>query len=312
MSLRHPSPSATRGAGAAAELLTKAWEERTKAESERHSAAQKAKQERMAREALLQQRQQERSKDAHRAASTLRAKQTAAVMAKKAELHGERRSTTDDLKHHREMLRKQRDEQRSLWRAHGRQLNDICVQTRTAAHTAREQVRQRNLSEAHRSTADLLDKFRQGAESQTAFNDSKRLLAESVRREAGLQVVRSARTRACTERARSASNLRAQSERAELQAERDRLAALEAHRSLAHRVELAASPERVRVLKGVEADRKASLTGGLRRQYRALEALALERRSEEAGDRQRMHDNVMCARYGVPAKANLSSSGVFA
>lgn len=254
----------------------------------------------MAREALLEQRQQERSQSVHRAASTLRARQTAAVSAKKIELQNHRCGTTDGVKQHRAELRQQRNDQEAQWKAHGKELNNICVATRSAAQHAKNQMRERNLSEAHRSTAELLELFRQGAESQTQFNDAKQLMSERVRREAGLNVVRSARTQASRERAKSASVVRRRSEHDALRAQSSRQDGLEARRMSSYRIELAASPDRVRQLKDVEAERKANLTGGLRQQNRALEALALERRSEEAQTRQRMHDAVMCARYGLP------------
>ena len=138
----------------------------------------------------------------------------------------------------------------------------------------KDQLRERNLSEAHRSTAELLDMFRKGAEAQTAVNDTKRMMAERVRREAGMSVVSGARCQATSERAQSANRMRLRSERDALEAETNKHQDLEAHRSSAYRVELAASPERVRQLKTIEAERKASLTGGLRRQYRALEVTA--------------------------------------
>ena len=76
---------------------TKAERERLKLESDRRAAAAKAKGERMAREALLEQRQQERCQTAHRAASTLRANTTAAVMAQRAELHRELNAERNEL-----------------------------------------------------------------------------------------------------------------------------------------------------------------------------------------------------------------------
>ena len=72
---------------------------------------------------------------------------------------------------------------------------------------------------------------------------------------------------------------------------------MEAHKQAACSVELAASPERVRELKNVEASRKAALAGSLRRQYRAFEELAFERRAAETQSRQSMHDRVLTARY---------------
>ena len=170
-----------------------------------------------------------------------------------------------------EALRREREEQRAKWRARGRQLNNLCVQSRNAASKAHCRVREHNLLEAHRSTAERLDMFRQSAEAQSALNDAKRMMAERVRREAGIGVVRVALTRANTEKNDAASSIRERSERDTLEAEAGRLQHLESHKHSACRVELEASPERVRELKSVEAARKASLTGGLRRQYRAFE-----------------------------------------
>ena len=62
-----------------------------------------------------------------------------------SELRGQRRSTFDDVKHHRDALRQQRDAQRAEWRAHGKRLNDQCVVTRNAANHAKNQLRERNL-----------------------------------------------------------------------------------------------------------------------------------------------------------------------
>ena len=245
----------------------------------------------------------------HREASILRANQTAAVMAKKAEVNNRNRGDFQQTMQLREELRKQRDDLKAQWRAHGKQLNDMAAATRNAANHARNQVRERNLSDAHRSTAELLDMFRQGAESQNAISDEKRMMADRVRREVGIEVVRSAQRRSKRERAKSARSLREASEKVELQAAAARLAALEGHRNTAYRIELTASPERVRQLKSLEAQRKANMTGGLRRQNQALEALALERRTEDASDRQRMHDSVMCQRYGIAAPS-LMQSGV--
>lgn len=280
--------------------FTRAEQERAKLEAERRAAAQKAKDERAAREALLEQRQQERCHSMHHLASALRANSSAAVLAQKTQLQRQRRGATDDVKQANDALRRQRNEQRAHWRAHGRQLNDQCVQTRNAASHARDQLRERNLSDAHRSTAELLDRFRQGAEAQTAFNDAKRMMANRVRKQAGLSVVRGARDQATIEKMEAAAALRFRAEQDALDAETSRQRHLETHRASAYRIELEASPERVRQLKVIEAERRASLTGGLRRQNRAREALALERRTEETASRQRMHDAVMCSRYGVP------------
>lgn len=84
-----------------------------------------------------------------------------------------------------------------------------------------------------------------------------------------------------------------------LHAECERLRTSQARQALASRVELQASPQRVRNLKDVEARRKAGLTNALRCQNRAFEALSLERRADEAAARQRMHDAVICAKYGL-------------
>ena len=178
----------------------------------------------------------------------------------------------------------------------------MATATREAAQHAREQLREKNLSDAHRATAELLGMFRQGAESQTQLNDAKRMIAERVRREAGIDVVRGARRKVMAERAKSASGVRNRSERDALDAEAGRTSSVSSHRASASRIELTASPARVRQLKNAEAERKANLTDGLRRQNRALEALALERRSEEMACRQRMHDAIMCARYGVASE----------
>ena len=85
---------------------TRAERERAKLEEERRSMAQKAKDERNAREALLEQRQQARCQSMHHAASTLRATQTAAVNAQKAELQGQRRGSTEESRQHRDALRR--------------------------------------------------------------------------------------------------------------------------------------------------------------------------------------------------------------
>ena len=85
---------------------------------------------------------------------------------------------------------------------------------------------------------------------------------------------REAVTRATTERMDSASAVRERSGRAALVASNVRQQQLDAHRASAYRIELEASPMRVHQLKKVEAERKAGITDGLRRQYRALEVRA--------------------------------------
>jgi len=233
----HPSTT-PRSQTPRSQTPTKAETERSKVEGERRLAAQAAKDQRAQREALLQQQQREWCRKAHYAASALRATTTAAVMAQQAELRRQRRSATEEVKVHGDALRRQRDDQRTQWRARGQQLNHMCMATRNAANDARNRVREDNLTEAHRSTAERLHLFRQSAQAQANLNDAKRMMAE-----------------------------------------------------------------RVRELTGVEAARKAGLTGGLRRQYRAMEALAVERRNEDTASRQKMHDAVVCARYGVPGDA---------
>ena len=57
----------------------------------------------------------------------------------------------------------------------------------------------------------------------------------------------------------------------------------------------------MRRLKSEEARRKRDETGALRKQCQAFESLALERRAAEAAQRQKMHDAVVCARYGMPS-----------
>jgi colicin import membrane protein len=280
---------------------TKADAERAKVEADRRAAAQAAKEERQSREAFLEQRQQDRCKSVHHSASTLRANTTAAVMAQMAGAAARRRGATEEVKQLEDSLRRQRDDFRTKWQAHGRELNGTAAESRNAANRARNRVREANLMEAHRSTAERLNLFRQSAEAQSALNDAKRMMAEQVRREAGLTVVRESLTRASAERAAEATRLRQKKDKEAQRADSGRQRHLEAHKASASRVELEASPERVRELKSIEAQRKAGLTGGLRRQNRAFEALALERREEEAANRQRMHDAVICARYGVPA-----------
>ena len=192
-------------------------------------------------------------------------------MAQKEQLRQQRKDATDEVRKANEALRRERDEQRAKWRARGRQLNSMCAQSRDAASKAHSRVREHNLLEAHRATAERLEMFRQSAEAQSALNDAKRMMAERVRREAGLSVVRVALTKANAERTDAAASLRERSERDTLSAEAGRLQKLEAHKLSACRVELEASPDRVRELKSVEAARKAGLAGGLRRQSRAFE-----------------------------------------
>jgi hypothetical protein len=284
MRLRASTPSQRSGASSARQASparqvqtprlqtpTKADAERAKVESDRRAAAQAAKNERLMREKELEMRQLERSRSAHHSASTLRANMSAAMLAQRTQLRSQRLDNTAEVKRMQEALKKERDEQRAKWRARGKQLNNLCIQSRNAAAKAHDRVREHNLLEAHRSTAERLDLFRQSAEAQSALNDAKRIMAERVRREAGLNVVRRALTMASAERMDTASNIRERSEHDTLEAEAARLRQLEAHKLAACRVELEASPERVRELKHVESARKAGLTGGLRRQYRAFE-----------------------------------------
>jgi hypothetical protein len=128
-------------------------------------------------------------------------------------------------------------------------------------------------------------------------------MAERVRREAGLGVVRGAFSRLASERGANAAELRRKSEAYMLDAEYGRLQTSQTKVASARGVELVASPARVRQLKSVEERRKAGLTGALREQNRALEALALERRADEAATRQRLHDAIVCAKYGMPHNA---------
>ena len=280
--------------------LTRADAERAKVERERHAAAQAQKEGRHEREALLEQRQHERCRSVHHSASTLRANTTAAVTAQRAGVVAAKRNLSEEVKQHEDALRRQREAARQRARRH---LNSMCLESRHAA--TRATACAGGLLEAHRSTAERLDLFRQSAEVQSHLNDSKRLMAEKVKKEAGLDVVRSALKRSSSERGMQAQALREQSGAFASRAEARRQAELEAHKVAASRIELIASPERVRELRGVEHQRKAGLTGGLRRQYRAFEALAAERREEEAAARQRMHDAIICQRYGVPSGVDL-------
>jgi len=279
---------------------TRADSERAKVEAERRAAAQAAKDERQRREALLQQRQRARCNSVHHAACALRANTIAAVTEQAAEVQRQRHGAASEVKRSVDELKRLRTEQRTNWSEHGRSVNASAVATRRAASSARSNVREHNLSEAHRASAERLDMFRQSAEAQGALNDGKRLMAERVRREAGRDVVRGALTRLTTERGANAAELRKQSSAHTLDAEYSRLQISQAKQASASRVEVQASPARVRELKGVETRRKVGLTGALRDQYRAFEALALERRADEAAARQRMHDAVVCAKYGMP------------
>lgn len=275
MQLARPASARAASARAASprrvQTPTKADAERAKVAAERLAAAQALKDERLARERQLEQRQQERARSAHHAASVLRANTTAALTAQRAEVRQLRRSASADVKRTQEELKKQREEQQTKWKARGKKLNEIAAQSRDSASKAQNRVREHNLLEAHRSTAERLEMFRQSAEAQSALNDAKRMMAERVRREAGLGIVRLALTRASAERADTASTIRERSERDTLKAEAIRMRDLEAHKLAACRVELEASPERIRELKSVEAARKAGLTSSLRRQYRAFE-----------------------------------------
>ena len=250
--------------------------------------------------ALLQQRQRARCSNVHHAACALRANTVAAVTEQRGEIQRQRKGAAGDVKREVDELKRMRDEQRAEWSTHGRAVYSNALASRRAASTARNNVREHNLSEAHRASAERLDMFRQSAEAQSALNDGKRLMAERVRREAGRDVVRSALSRLSTERGANAAELRKQSSTHMLDAEYKKLQTSQAKQASASRVELVASPARVRELKGVEERRKAGLTGALRNQYRAFEALALERRADEAAARQRMHDAVICAKYGMP------------
>lgn len=278
---------------------TRADSERAKVEAQRRAAAQAAKDERLRREALLQQRQRARCNSVHHAACELRANTSAAVRAQRDDSQQQRCGAASEVKRTVEELRKQRDEQRAQWTDHGRAVYASAVATRRAASSARNNVREHNLSEAHRASAERLDLFRQSAEAQSALNDGKRLMAERVRREAGRGVVRGALSRLSSERGANAADLRRKSEAYMLDAEYGKLQANQTKQASARGVELVASPARVRQLRSVEERRKAGLTGALREQYRAFEALALERRADEAAARQRMHDAVVWYSKGV-------------
>ena len=282
---------------------TRADSERAKVEAKRRAEAQAAKDERLRREALLQQRQRARCNSVHHAACELRANTSAAVRAQRSSAEQQRSSAALEVKRAVEELRQQLVEQKAQWTDHGREVYRSALATRRAASSARNNVREHNLSEAHRASAERLDLFRQSAEAQSALNDGKRLMAERVRREAGLGVVRGAFSRLTSERGANAAELRRKSEAYMLDAEYGRLQTSQSKVASARGVELVASPARVRQLKSVEERRKAGLTGALREQNRALEALALERRADEAAARQRMHDAIVCAKYGMPHSA---------
>ena len=243
-------------------------------EQQRRAAAQAAKQARLAREALLEQRQRDRCNSVHHAACALRANTIAAVTEQLGEVHRTRLNAANEVKQLESELRRQRDEQRTQWKSQGRSSYEGAVATRGAASSARNNVRENNLSEAHRASAERLDMFRQSAEAQSALNEGKRTMAERVKREAGLKVVRSALSRASVERSRSAAELRKRSQRDMVEAEMQRMREVQFKQAAATRVELEASPDRVRELKGVEARRKAALSGALRSQHRAFEVRA--------------------------------------
>jgi len=280
---------------------TRADSERSRVEDQRRAAAQALKEERLQREAMLEERQRAQCSSAHRSASALRANTSAAVTVQAAQVQRKRQNVANEVKRSVDEMKRQREEQRAQWNAHGRAVGAAAAATRRAASSARNHLRASNLSDAQRSCAERLDMFRQSADAQGALNEGKRLMAERVRREAGLDVVRGALSRASNERSASATRLRNRSQNDLVEMELARLQATQTKQQLASRIELEASPDRVRELKGVEARRKAGLTGALRDQYRAFEALSLERRKDEDAMRQRMHDAVMCSRYGLLA-----------
>lgn len=220
---------------------------------------------------MLEQRQRAQCSSAHRSASALRANTMAAVTEQAAEVRRHRHSVANEVKRSVEEAKRQIDEQKLQWNAHGRAVGAAAAASRRGAASARNHVRASNLSEAQRSCAERLDMFRQSAEAQSALNDGKRLMAERVRREAGLAVVRGALSRASSERGAQAAQLRSRSQSDLFEMEKARLLSNRSKQNSASRVELEASPDRVRELKGVEARRKAGLTGALRDQYRAFE-----------------------------------------
>lgn len=158
--------------------------------------------------AMLQQRQLAQSNSNHRSASTLRATTVAAVTEQAAQVQRQRQDAAAQVKRSAEEIKRQREELRALWNQRGREMHASVVATRHAASTARNNVREHNLSEAHHASAQRLDMFRQCADAQSALSDGKRLMAERVRREAGRDVVRGALSRLSSERAANAAELR--------------------------------------------------------------------------------------------------------
>ena len=221
--------------------------------------------------ALLEERQRERCNSVHLAACALRANILTAVTEKTATVQRQRLGAASEVKEEVAELKRQRNEACADWSRHGRAVSARVAATRRGASRARNGVREHNLSEAHRASAERLDMFKQSAEAQSALSEGKRLMAERVRREAGLQVVRSALSRASFERGLEAERLRRSSQNNNVSAELGRIETTQTKQLSASRVELQASPQRLRELKGIEARRKAGLTGALRSQYRAFE-----------------------------------------
>ena len=265
----------------------------------RARAASAAKAERVRRERLLEARQAARCAALHDSATRLRDETTSSVAAQSAQVHRQRHESASEVKRQQHNLRLER---RSLLAQHdalAAQNRNLAVNTQRRADAARSDVRASNLSAAQRANAALRVASRESSRAQAVASASKKEMASKVRDEAGLGVVRDALHRAGVARAVVAARIRQRSAADTLQAELAAARRTEQKNAAAMEVERAASPAAVRQLKQGEEARKHSLTTNMRRENRAKEALALDRRREEALYRRSMHDAVVRKKYSA-------------
>lgn len=195
---------------------------RAKVEEERIAAALAVKEERLKREAQQQEQQQSWCDALHEAATKSRASVTAA-REEKQERDAQRRRETEAVRHMGAELRRQRARQRASHKALGHRVQQLCLEARAAAKSARERMGEERSAKAKEWAKERSEWATHCSEAKASLETAKRTVVKH-RRAAEASVGQDAVMAVVSERAEAAAIIRKQLENDTLK-ERERLKA---------------------------------------------------------------------------------------
>lgn len=294
-SLAVPARASAAAANASMEWLqsTRAHVERAKVVHDHRCEAQKAKQERLEREASLYDRNAERREAAARAAEQARINTAAELDWQRQNVFRERQATHAEMKRdalHRDSVI--RTQQVTGFQAKQDLRRQACAAQRRAALQAQERVLEANRQGRTEWEAERMHSCREAADFEYGLTALRKQFARDLR-DASVHNVQQVHAEGHLTRSRSAAEMRLRSQD-DVQASRQaRTRRIQANVESAASIHARLSPARVQVMKADEVQRRRQLTGEMKERHRATEAAAFQSRAAECAHRQRLHDAIV-------------------